>query len=484
MEREPERERERERHPGRPRAAKLALLVACAVAAGAATVAHRARSGAAPREAVRPPEVDAAPDVSRLAPACAPPYPRGWRPDSKLDRRRPVASARPARGRAFRDPHFGTCVVRVTDHAADGLKGFARSDYSRRQAYNADDTRLVVSAHDGSFHLYDVRTRRHLGALPDVSGDAEIQWHPRRPEILYYVPDNGIGMKLLELNVTTKVSRVAADFKARLTARWPAANTAWTKSEGSPSADGRYWAFMVDDEKWHGLGMFTYDLSKDRILATYDFARHGKGRPDHVSMSPSGRYVVASWDDGTVAFPRDLGGAGVVLNRKSEHSDLAIDAAGNDVYVSIDYGADGGPIFMADLATGVRTELVETYLDHTATAMHFSGKAFRRPGWVLVSTYAETGASWQWLHGKIFALELAAAPRSINLAHHHGLYDEYFTEPHATVNRDFTRVLFNSTWDRKSKTDIDAYEIELPANLFGELAAPRAPAAGPAGGVR
>jgi hypothetical protein len=33
------------------------------------------------------------------------------------------------------------------------------------------------------------------------------------------------------------------------------------------------------------------------------------------------------------------------------------------------------------------------------------------------------------------------------------------------VNRDFTKILFNSNWDRASE-DIDAYMIELPVGAI------------------
>jgi hypothetical protein len=152
-----------------------------------------------------------------------------------------------------------------------------------------------------------------------------------------------------------------------------------------------------------------------------------------------------------------------------EHSDIALDANGDDIYVSVDYQSDKGVVFMRNLRTGVRTDLFPTYLQHTATAMHFSGRSFRRPGWVLISTYKEDGA-WQWLHAKIFAVELKASPRIVNIAHHHSSYEDYINEPHASVNRDFTRIAFNSNWDTKSKTDVDAYVIELPKDFLPQPA--------------
>ncbi len=359
------------------------------------------------------------------------------------------------------EPTFDTFVVRVTDHAADNLPGFARNDYSRRQAFNADNSKIVVAAHDGSWHQYDARTYRHVGALPGVGGDAEPQWHPTNPNLMYYFPGFGLGMQIRELDIASGKSRVAADLASRIKALWPQATAAWTKSEGSPSADARYWALMVDDKEWHGLGMLTYDLVADRVLGTYDFAKNGKDRPDHLSMSPSGSFVVVSWDDGPWSFSRDFSKA-TRLTRKGEHSDLALDASGEDTYVSIDFEAHGGPVFMINLRTGKRTDLFRTYLEHSATSIHFSGKAFSKPGWVLLSTFNEHGGPWQWLHGKIFAAELKENPQIVNLAHHHDVNNEYFTEPHASVSRDFTRIVFNSNWEIDSKTDVDTYLIELP----------------------
>ena len=271
-------------------------------------------------------------------------------------------------------------------------------------------------------------------------------------------------MQIRELDVTTNKSRVVADLAKRIKAVWPTATAAWTKSEGSPSRDARYWGLMVDDAQWKGLGMLTYDLAKNQIIATYDYAKNKRERPDHVSMSPSGTWITASWDDGVFAFTRDFK-TSTRLHHKGEHSDLAIAANGDDVFVSVDYEKSGGPLFMTNLRTGARTDLFSTYIDHTATAIHFSGRAFARPGWVLVSTYAPTGG-FVWLHGKVMAVELKEHPRVIELASHHEVYDEYFTEPHASVNRDFTRVVFDSNWDIKTPTDVDTYLIELPKALL------------------
>jgi len=370
---------------------------------------------------------------------------------------------KPVKGVTFTDPTYKTCMVRSTDHTADGVSGFTRNDYARRQAFNSDSSKYIVYSLNGAWQLYDAKTRSRLKALSGPAGDAEPQWSSTNPDVLYYIPTNGVGMKLNELTVSTGVTRTLGDFSARLKAKWAGANAAWTKSEGSPSKDGRYWCFMVDNASWGSVGVFTWDRDTNTILGSMN--TNGE-RPDHVSMSPSGNYCVVSGDGarGTVAYSRDFSASRKLL-QKSEHSDIAIDANGDDVYVSVDYQSAKGDVFMMNLRTGERTALFSTYVSGSATALHISGKSFNKPGWVLLSTYGDYGGK-QWLHKKIFAVQLKAAPKIYNLAFHHAVENGYWTEPHASVNRDFTKILFNSNWGSNSDTDIDAYMIEIPAGAL------------------
>lgn len=182
-------------------------------------------------------------------------------------------------------------------------------------------------------------------------------------------------------------------------------------------------------------------------------------------MSPSGNYCVVSAggsSGGTTAFSRDFSQSRQV-HLESEHSDIALDANGDDVYVSLDFQSNDGDVFMVNLRTGERTVLFQTYPGGSHTSVHFSGKGYRKPGWVVVSTYGGGGPT-QWFHRKVFAMQLKANPIVYNLAHHHSRLNGYWTEPHASVNRDFTKVLFNSNWDSGSDLDVDAYLIDLPAD--------------------
>ncbi|MBL8298399.1 MAG: hypothetical protein JNN30_08640 [Rhodanobacteraceae bacterium] len=399
-------------------------------------------------------------EASDMQGPCAGFYTAGFAPVAGQVTASSPQSGRPAKGVPLQDPNFRTCVVRATNHAAEPPSGFSRNDYSRRQAFNADNSRFIVYSENGFWHLYDARSLAHVRVLSGPAGDAEPQWHPTDPRQLYYIPTNG-GTRLNRLDVETNQTTIAADFTGRLP--WTGVAHIWTKSEGSPSADGRYWCFQAETSSFGIRGVFTYDLQTNQILGT----RTLTARPDHVSMSASGRWCVVSNLDGaggTVAWNRTFT-TSRQLHTSSEHSDLALGPTGDDYFVFVDYQSNGGDLTMVNVDTGARTALFPTYIEGTATAYHISGKNFAKPGWFLLSTYARVGAE-KWLHERVMAVELSPAPSIINLAHHHSAANGYWTEPHASVSRDFSRVLFTSNWGSTSDTDVDAYMVQVPRNIL------------------
>jgi hypothetical protein len=394
--------------------------------------------------------------VAELSPACKTFYSSTFELDATRNVDVVPALAKPAKGVAVTEPNYKTCLVRAADHKADGVPDFAINDYSRRQAFNANNTRQLIYASDGFWHLYDANTRAHLKKLAGPAGDAEPQWDPTNPDLLYFLPMSGIGMQLYEMNVATGATRVVGDFGARLKAKWPTSMAAWTRAEGSPSADGRYWCFMVDGDGWNSVGIFTWDKQTDTITGT----RNTNGnRPDNVSMSPTGNYCVVSGDD-TTSFSRDFS-TSTLLRKGGEHSDLALDANGEDVFVTVD-SKYTGEIYMTHLRTGARTVL----LPGVYSAAHFSGKAYAKPGWVVLSTFDSWKGDRLWMQNKVMAVQLAANPKIYNLAFHRSAYNKYWTAPKASVNRDFTRVTFNSNWGTGSEWDVDAYTIEIPSGVL------------------
>jgi hypothetical protein len=267
-------------------------------------------------------------------------------------------------------------------------------------------------------------------------------------------------MTLSRLDVESNRSRVISDFQGRLP--WRAAARVWTRGEGSPSADGRTWCFLAQTREGRTLGAFSYDLRGDAVIATKSLEL----QPDSISASPSGRWCVLSGereDGGTVAWTRDFRRSRP-LYPDSEHADIARAADGHDVYVWIDQQGRG-ELTMVDLDSGRRTVLLPTWIAGSATSVHVSGKAFDRPGWVLVSTFNRKRGS-SWLQEQLLAVQLRPEPAVLRVAQHRSRYRTYASQPQATVSRDFRQVLFNSNWEGDDADDVDAYLVRLPEGFL------------------
>lgn len=393
---------------------------------------------------------------------------------------------KPGKGQVQTETPFGTCLTRATDYASEPPDGFARNDYSRRQAFNADSTYYIVYSDGGYWHLYDAKTLKYIRQLTPLAGDAEPQWHSTDPNTLYYIARNG-GRQLLKLDVRKNTSSVVADFTGKLPSWAAKAEHISTKSEGSPSADGRYWGFAIMDANFNTLGFMVWDLTSNKLVGS----RQANTAIDNVSISASGRWFIINGDGGVWAWSPDFTKKKLLDKASGVHSDLAIGANREDFYVGVDYSSANGDVYATDLdacpsvaasATSApvcpRNVLFSMYTAGGWVTMHFSGKAFARRGWVLISTYnlgSNTGAK-PWFRDKIFAIELTSKPKVYELAFTHRVSNpagndanaiNYWNEPQASVNRDFTKILFNSNWNDSSATGVDAYMIVLPPGAFG-----------------
>ncbi len=396
-------------------------------------------------------------------------------------RQTPSLSEPPARA-PFRDPVFGTCLVRVTDRTTDlspeDVSAGLKNEYSRVQSFNGDGSRILVRGIEATWYLYDAHTLQPLGELPL---DAEPRWDPADPDVLYFSDET----RLMAYNATTDeltlVHEFANDFPGQSLA------AVWTRYEGRPSADGRYWGLMAEDEEWQTVAFVVYDRQTDQVIASRDM----RGVPgveediDHVTTSPLGSYFLASFDHycergqlgddahpcGLMVYDRDLT-HGRSLLRTIGHYDPVLDSEGREVIIFQDIDEDN--ISVLDLATGIVTALWPIDFTHTGIGLHFSGCSFGRPGWALVSTYDGDPGAYTWMDDQVFAVELRPGGRVVRLAHTHSLVDEeqehdYWAEPHACVNLDFTRILFTTNWGRSGTGEVEMFLIELPPDWTDRL---------------
>lgn len=396
--------------------------------------------------------------------------------------RQPPRLAEPAARRPFRDPAFGTCLVRLTDRTADlapgDSSGGLKNEYARVQAFIADASLILIRGTAASWYLYDARTLAPLRRLP-FEGTVDPRWDARDPATLYVID----GTRLVAHDVRGEHLRVVRDFAAEFPGQRLAA--VWTRYEGSPSRDGRTWGLMAEDENWIPAAFLVYDLAADRIVAKRDL----RGVPgiaddiDNVTISPLGNFLVAAFGKycergetgsdarpcGFMVYDRNLT-HGRGLARIMGHYDLALDATGREVAVYQDVDTD--EIAMLDLASGKRTALLPLDFSRHAFGLHFSGQG--PPGWALVSTHDASADSILWMDDQVFAVELEPGGRVVRLAHTHSRVDFeaehfYFAEPHATVSRDFTRVLFTTNWGRVGTDRVETTLIDLPRDWWTRL---------------
>lgn len=241
---------------------------------------------------------------------------------------------------------------------------------------------------------------------------------------------------------------------------------------------------MAEDQNWLTSALLVYDLQTNQVAAALDtrgWAADAR-EIDSVTLSPLGNYFLVYMDKfcgagqlgapanpcGLMVYDRSLqNGRGLL--RIVGHSDTALDAQGREVLVYQDIDTDH--ISMLDLATGVITPLLQIDFTYTNLGLHFSGRAFDRPGWAVISTHDGDAASHTWMDDSVFLLELAANGRVLRLAHTHSLVDEnqehdYWAEPQATANRSLTRVLFTTNWGRSGSEQVEMYQIYVPSEVF------------------
>ena len=377
------------------------------------------------------------------------------------DESRPSSSwTKPAIGIDRRDPVYGANIRRLT--SADGTR-FDRNTYSRRQAENADGTLFLTYHGSATYHVYAEATGSLVREL-DISADAEPQWHPTDPAVIRHMagakPRDG-DLSYYETNIRSGQRTKIADLTDRVIARFPTAGYMIDRAEGSPSADGNRVAWIVFDSAEQPLGIVHYDLSADRIIGLAP-VEDGVGLLDWVSSSPTGSYVVAGYESATVLLEADLTNRRLI-NSKGDHSDMALSRDGQDTYVDIDFsaGPDGGWLVSVDLASNERTRLFDLYGTTANTSVHISGKGYNKPGWVVVSTY-NCKVEHAWSCQKVMAVELAGEHRILNLAHTYNCGTNYWTETQAVVNRDFTRIYFNSDGG-SCGIDAEVYQLRVPS---------------------
>jgi Bacterial Ig-like domain (group 2) len=363
---------------------------------------------------------------------------------------------------------FGTMVTRI---AGDNGTSFAfsagdlgtwgtdvRHHYSKDQPWSADNS-LIALQNNGSpsvVYLDGATYQPVRGECPNYSlGDD--RWHPSPAHPHERINVNGNQLTWFDVVTCTPTRSWMLPFSVN----------GFGSGEGNPSLDGRF-AALADATR-----MFVVDMEGNHIGPAVDVSDCGLSSCsiDWVSISPSGKYAVVSYDGdyprvydvnpttlaltarpmpqvysgchGTAerGFVYDLGHADMALNPFDGNEDMLIgqEHCGNRGKVVA--GILVGGVMMTRLRDGAITAL--TTPTNEAYPHHISARAYDRPGWVYVSYYNSAG---QRFNDEIVAIRMDGQAVE-RLAHKHSAFSGcYRCESHAVPSRDGLRVLWASNW--------------------------------------
>lgn len=387
----------------------------------------------------------------------------------------------------FFDSLFKSTVVRLPDPE----KGVtAVPQYAKRQAWNADGTKLLLYGSTGGewfvYHGTEYRLLKQLELERDGL-DSEVLWANNRKEhckteneTLYY----RVGLSLM----TTCANKDSSKRKA--TIRSAGADYIANGDEGSQADDDCRWAFFTGEkEKFNALDVVTYDICAGKQVATVSVEDLSMGKAKRgahqainwVSVSPSGKFVIVQWNyygqtkgrgRGTDVFRfADLSFV-AHLSDLNNHGDIGT-LDGEDYFVMqgrTETQQDYRTINAWRLADGTRidTVLPASWAPYSC-CYHISMQGSRGSkgisGFMLLSMYTadgtRLGAKPGWGGDEMVACKIGTQEcyRLGQLFNARAKSDKdcgtpgcsYWQEPHCAPSRDFKKAVCGSNWlDRSS----------------------------------
>ena len=362
-----------------------------------------------------------------------------------------TAVAKPALGQVAVDAEFGTSMRRITSVTASGSTPAIRPVYSTVSAWNADESKLMLLNVSGGGHeLYDGKTYQFIRKLsinpPDVE---QVYWHTTDPDILMYVD----GKSFIRYHVSTSTKETVTTFS------FCSGNASNGSDPMFTSWDSSRLGLRCGDQ------VFVYDITSNTVLGRKTMS----GNPGQIG--PSGTLVYFS-DSGQVTDTSMNVLRKLDLKEPFGHASLSRLATGEDTWNGQVF--DNGPAGNSDIGSLVTFKLT----DATSRVIigpktgypyppdgHVSGMAYRRPGWIFVSTFGKTdGRGLLDMENLIADTNTGTVCRA---GRHRSwgksntvLGEPYWAEAHTVPSPSGTRAVFASDWGNGST--VDTYVLELP----------------------
>lgn len=351
----------------------------------------------------------------------------------------------------------GTTLVRISEPA--GEEPAPLHAYSRRQAWNRDESLLLVGGTILDAHTYEVV----LEALPLSSESVWSNIDARRVFGIAYDPKPN-HLYRFDLDDAQSTLLHAFDDYERCTLGG---------GEGSMSNDDRRLLVVCRDAA-ESATLISLDVSSGTILAT----RAAEAHLNWASFTQSGRWVIVEnsaegvEERELVRFNESLEHPEVLLRDAIPHGDLGVDDEGADVFVMIDWSVyryvrieDGRQVTL-DIAGG----------SDAIGYGHVSCRNIDRPGWCYVSNYGGGGIGAIRVgerQGRLAQL-LGRLPGHApgygayeRWGHHASSLTDYRSQPKVSASPSGQRIVFTSDMDG----ELPASDFVIQLGTMGEVAA-------------
>ena len=366
--------------------------------------------------------------------------------------------AKPGYLDAVTDPSFPSTSIRRISQAAPG--DFIVPMYSTVQAWNADESLMIVYVGGGTHRLLNGTDYSFIRDLSDIRPDdlEAVFWHFTDPNILFYMDNNTDG--LIRYNVSTQNKTILANLRSL-----SGCNSGLSSGNDVQMMS---WDSDVFSFRCGNSSAYYYRISTG-VLTQFSISTVNYTAP---MPFPSGNlfYHNRSVYDANGDFVRDLNISG------GEHSCLGKLSNGDDAYFAISFaqGPNGGCLgtLVAHNATTGNCFAVtptEDY-DYSKSGTHISALAHKNSegGWVAVSSMGYERDGVAILDQELFIAKVDEFSGSVyRVAHHRSDEDDidYWGEPHVSISPTGTRLLFGSDWSGpEDGISVDAYVAELKAH--------------------
>ncbi|WP_274476235.1 hypothetical protein, partial [Mangrovimonas aestuarii] len=350
----------------------------------------------------------------------------------------------------FTESLSGNTITRISDSGVFGTTGQnLKHNYSTDQPWNSDGSLIKLAGYPAA--ILDGDTYQFI-KWAQIPGNGK--WANTNPNLIYGVSGN----QFIAYNVNTNNNTTLHTFSNY-------SSVSFGYGEGNQSNDDKYVVLIGQASGVRDL--IVYNIQNNTIVSTHNVGTSGD--LDWATISPLGTYVVVSWRDngsgstqGLKIYNRDFSNYRHLYDY-TEHSDVAIDANGNEVIVQ--YGNQpewnsNNYLAMIRLDNGNVQGLFN--YSYGIWGGHVSTRNLSRPGWAYVSV--ECCPNGSAAPNEIFAIKLDASNTIERYAKHHSNDGQgYGHQAQAVPNRDGTRVIFASNWNSAvGGSYAPAWVVEVP----------------------